>query len=162
MFRYKSIIISQVIKLKNKIILIIKSPVIKKIINYLKLIKIILLSIKNYKDLKNIFKEFLVKYNKLLFKLQTIHNKLMMNALSWMEGLILICSRFSVFCLVMLLLKRWSKNLTILNSKFKIDDFSCQIYFFSFYFNLFLFQSFKTIKLRFIKNMNSFKIMNID
>jgi hypothetical protein len=132
MFKYKLIIISQVIKLKNKIILIIKSLVIKKIMHYLKLIKIILLSIKNYKDLKNIFKEFLVKYNKLLFKSQTMHNKLMMNALSWMKGLILICSRFSVFYLVMLLLKRWNNNLTILNSKFKIDDFSCKIYFFLF------------------------------
>lgn len=141
MFKFKLIIISQVIKLKNKIILIIKSPVIKKIINYLKLIKIILLSIKNYKDLKNIFKEFLVKYNKLAFKLQIIHSKLMMNALSWMEGLILICSRFSVFYLVMLLLKRWNNNLTILNSKFKIDDFMPNLFLFLFvsiyfYFNL--------------------------
>jgi hypothetical protein len=137
MFKYKSITISQVIKLKNKIILIIKYQAIKKIMHYLKLIKIILLSIKNYKDLKNIFKEFLVEYNKLLFKSQTIHSKLMMNALSWMEGLILICSRFSVFCLVMLLLKRWNNNLTILNSKFKIDDFHAKFISFSFCFNLF-------------------------
>ena len=150
MFKFKSITISQVIKLKNKIILIIKSPVIKKIMHYLKLIKIILLSIKNYKDLKNIFKEFLVKYNKLLFKLQTIHSKLMMNALSQMEGLMLICSRFSVFYLVMLLLKRWNNNLTILNSKFKIDDFSCQIYFFFFLFQAISVSTIKTIKLRFI------------